>query len=409
MDLNQASQMINWLEAERKRDKATLSTLLERVQGLSNELADQSKRVQELREDLAATQLTANKLAQFDRLFEQLKADLVGEMDRRGESYQKALREAEQLRKVDLEATNRTLADIHKELSRVKSLEDEMSLRRAEDRRLGEQQARIGQRVEDLTVRTEERIQNMIFLEEGRRQDNKRIAQLEEGSASILKRIEALAAKLVLLDENVQRVPLRIAEITQQMADQDKVVEEMRLNDFRRSQEMKSFVEDVGKVVNPLQDFIATSQFNLQRIQELAMANQHSLDGIQGFQNRIEKRQSEVSEMQRISEDRMRKQVEEWQAEQEKRWKRQILTWTEQSQEHDRLHGTWEMRVEQLELASADYARQFKVVWDGLDEFTKVYLSAARQVVETEQATLEKGRPSKIILTGEQVAAARKS
>jgi hypothetical protein len=282
-------------------------------------------------------------------------------------------------------------------------------MRRAEDRRLSEQQARIGQRVEDLAARTEERIQNMIFLEEGRRQDNKRIAQLEEGSASILKRTEALAAKLVLLDENMQRIPLRIAEIMQQVADQDKVVEEMRLNDFRRSQEMKGFVEDVGKVVDPLPDFIATSQLNLQRIQELTTANQHSLDGIQGFQNRIEKRQSEVSEMQRISEERMRKQVEEWQAEQEKRWKRQILTWTEQWQEHDRLHGTWETRVEQLEQASTDYARQFKVVWDGLDEFTKVYLSAARQIVETEQATLEKGRPTKIVLTGEQVAAARKS
>jgi len=409
MDLNQASQMINWLEAERKKDKAALSTLLERVQGLSTELADQSKRVQELREELATTQLTVNRLAQFDRVFEQLRADLIGEMDRRENSYQKALREAEQMRKVDLEATNRAIADTRKELPRIKPLEDEMPMRRAEERRLSEQQARMNQRLEDVAARTEERIQNMIFLEEGRRQDNKRIAQLEEGSTSILKRIEAVAAKLVLLDENVQRVPLRIAEITQQVADQDKVVEEMRLNDFRRSQEMKGFVEDVGKVVNPLPDFIATSQSNLQRIQELGMANQRSLDGIQGFQNRIEKRQSEVSEMQRISEERMKKQVEEWQAEQEKRWKRQTLTWTEQSQEHDRLHGTWETRVEQLEQASADYARQFKVVWDGLDEFTKVYLSAARQVVETGQATLEKGRPSKIILTGEQVAAARKS
>ncbi len=409
MDLNQASQMINWLEAERKKDKAALSTLLERVQGLSNELADQSKRMQELREELAATQLTVNKLSQFDRLFEQLKADLVGEMDRRGESYQKALREAEQMRKVDLEATNRTLADIRKQSPRLKQLEDEMPMRRAEDRRLSEQQARIGQRVEDLTARTEERIQNMIFLEEGRRQDSKRIAQLEEGSASSLKRMEAMAAKTVLLDENVQRIPLRLAEILQRVTDQDKTVEEMRRNDFQRSQEMKGFVEDVGKVVNPLPDFIATSQSNLQRIQELTMANQHSLDEIQSFQNRIEKRQSEVSEMQRISEDRVRKQVEEWQAEQEKRWKRQTLTWTEQWQEHDRLHGTWEVRVEQLEQASADYTRQFKVVWDGLDDFAKVYLSAARQVVEVQQAVLEKGRPSKVILTGEQVAAARKS
>jgi len=409
MDLNQASQMVNWLETERRKDKAALSTLLERVQGLSNELADQSKRMQELRGELAATQLAVNKLSQFDRLFEQLKADLIGEMDRREESYHRAVRDAEQMRKVDLEAANRAIADVRKELPRIKPLEDEMPMRRAEERRLSEQQARTTQRVEDLAARTEERIQNMIFLEEGRRQDSKRIAQLEEGSAGILKRIEPVAAKTVLLDENMQRIPPRLAEILQRVTDQDKTVEEMRRNDFQRSQEMKGFVGDVEKLVNPLPDFIATSQSNLQRIQELTLANQHSLDEIQGFQNRIEKRQSEVSEMQRISEDRMKKQVEEWQAEQEKRWKRQILTWTEQWQEHDRLHGTWETRLENVERILPEYERQFKVVWDGLDDFAKVYLSAARQVVETEQATLEKGRPSKVVLTGEQVAAARKS
>ena len=409
MDLNQASQMINWLETERRKDKAALSTLLERVQSLSNELVDQSKRIQDLQSALADTQLKLNKISQFDRQFEQLRTDLVGEMDRREESYHRVVRDAEQMRKVDLETVNRAIADVRKELPRIKPLEEELPMRRAEERRLSEQQARIGQRVEDLAARTEERIQNMIFLEEGRRQDNRRIAQLEEGSASVLKRIEVVAAKTVLLDENIQRIPPRIVEIAQKAVDQDKVVEEMRRNDFQRTQEMKGFVEDVEKLVNPLPDFIATSQSNLQRIQELTVANQHSLSEIQGFQNRIEKRQSEVSEIQRISEERMKKQVEEWQAEQEKRWKRQILTWTEQWQEHERLHTTWVTRVEQLELASADYARQLKIVWDGLDDFTKIYLSAARQVVETEQATLEKARPTKIVLTGEQVAAARKS
>ena len=409
MDLNQASQMVNWLETERRKDKAALSSLLERVQGLSNELADQSKRMQELRGELAATQMAVNKLSQFDRMFEQLKVDLVGEMDRREESYHRAVRDAEQMRKVDLEASNRAIADVRKELPRIKPLEDEMPMRRAEERRLSDQQARTTQRVEDLSARTEERIQNMIFLEEGRRQDSKRIAQLEEGSTGVLKRIEAVAAKLPLLDDNIQRLPLRIVEVAQKVADQDKVVEEMRRNDFQRSQEMKGFVQDVEKLVDPLPDFIATSQSNLQRIQELGMANQHSLDEIQGFQNRIEKRQSEVSEIQRISEERMKKQVEEWQADQEKRWKRQTLTGTEQWQEHDRLHGTWETRLENAERILPEHERQFKVVWDGLDDFAKVYLSAARQVVETEQATLEKGRPSKVVLTGEQVAAARKS
>ena len=46
--------------------------------------------------EFSTTQALA-KLGQFDKLFEQFKADLDGEMDRRDDAQQKALREAERL------------------------------------------------------------------------------------------------------------------------------------------------------------------------------------------------------------------------------------------------------------------------------------------------------------------------
>jgi DNA repair exonuclease SbcCD ATPase subunit len=396
MDLNQATQMINWLEEERRKDKTALSALQERAQGLASEVAEQSKRVQELQAALATTQLNLNKVAQFDRLFEQYKADLVAEMDRREDAHQKAMRESERLRKIEADGTSRSIAEIRKELPRFKPLEDELPMRRAEERRLGEILTRVSQRVDDLSVRTEERVQTVTYLEEGRRQDNKRIAQLEEIDNNFSKRLDALIGKTALLEENLQRMPPRIEEVIRRTQEQDKVFEELRLNDFRRTQEIKVFTEEVNKAIAPIPDHIA----GYQRTQEVAMAVHRSLEEIKGFQTHIEGRQAEVAEMQRIAEDRQKKQVEEWQTDYEKRWKRQTLTWFEQWQEHDRVHESWEVRLEQVEQELPVYARQFKVVWDGLEEISKVSLSAARQVAEAQQAVLEKGRPVKIAVGG---------
>lgn len=406
MDLNQATQMINWLEEERRKDKMALTTLQERIQGLANEVAEQSRRFQDLQAALATAQAALARVTQFDRLFEQYKADLVAEMDRREAVQQKAMREADRLRKVETDATNRSIAEIRKELPRFKPLEDEVSMRRAEERRLADLLARVSQRLEELTARVDERTQPVAYLEEGRRQDNKRIAQLEESVPNVSRRLDASISKVSLLEESLQRMPPRIEEVIRRVQEQDKVFEELRINDFRRAQEMKAFTEDVNKALAPMPDHIA----GYQRMQEMAMANQRALEEIKSFQPRIEGRQAEMAEMQRVAEERLKKQVEEWQAEQEKRWKRQTLSWFEQWQEHDRLHEPWEARLEKVELVLPEYDRQFKVVWDGLEEIAKVSLAAARQVVEAQQIVLEKGRPSKVILGGgNRTAPAKKS
>ena len=44
-DLTQVTQMLNWLESERRKDKAALATLEQKANGLANELAEQSRRV----------------------------------------------------------------------------------------------------------------------------------------------------------------------------------------------------------------------------------------------------------------------------------------------------------------------------------------------------------------------------
>lgn len=394
-DLNQAMRMIHWLEEERRKDKNQLTALQERAQGLATDLQEMSRRMQALQEEIANARRDITRIPQYDKIFEQFKVDLVAEMDRRETAYQKIVRESDQLRKVENESVNRAITEIRKELPRLKPLEDEVPVRRAEERRLSDLITRLTQRVDQLGVRTEDRVQTVVYLEEGRRQDAKRIAQLEEASVSLLKRIEQWSAKTVLLEENLQRMPPRIAEVIQRVQDQDKMFEEMRLNDFRRSQDIKNFMDEVNQAVGPIPDLVTGYRADHQKMQELASANQQSLDSIQSSRQRIEARQGEVAEMQRIAEERIKKLIEEWQTEQEKRWKRQALVWAEQWQEHDRLHEGWESRLEDTEAKLPEIPAQFKLMWEALDEIGKASVAAARQLAEGHQTALDKARPSK--------------
>jgi len=408
-DLLQVTQMINWLESERRKDKAALATLEQKANGLANELAEQTRRVQELQTALTATQNALSKLPQFEKVLEQFKTDLIGEMDRRDDAQQKSAREAERLRKVELESIGRIITEVRKELPRIKPLEDELPLRRAEDRRLGEVLTRVSQRLDELAVRTEDRVQSVIYLEENRRQDTKRIAELEADVTNFAKRLDTMSGKVTLLDENVQRVPLRLVEFQKRLQEQDKLVEELRTNDFHRAQDMRTFVDEVSKAIAPIPDYLNRYQVDSQKMQEMAIVSQRTIEESKNFQVRLETRQAELGEMQRINEERIKKQIEEWQAEQEKRWKRELVHWTEQWTEHDRLHAPWETRLEAVEHVLPEHTRQLKAVWDGLEELPKAYLAAVRQIVEVQQAWLDGGRPSRPVISTNNRAAAEQS
>ena len=56
MNLNQLTQMVTWLDEERRRDKTDLAKLQQRVESLAAEVAEQARRIQELEQKLARTQ-----------------------------------------------------------------------------------------------------------------------------------------------------------------------------------------------------------------------------------------------------------------------------------------------------------------------------------------------------------------
>lgn len=345
MELTQVSQLLAWLEAERKKDKAMLATLDERVLGLTAETQQQARRIQELDTTLAVTRAMLSKLAQIDRILDEYKVEIKALLDRREDERKKGEREAVRLRAVEIEELNRAITEVKKELPRFGRIEDELPTRRAEEKRLGDLIKHAMLQVETATKQLEERTRGIPYLEEGHRQDIKRIAQLEGDTVEHSKRIESLAAKLQLLEDALNKIPPRFDPLHERMGVQDKIVEEIRVMEFRRQQQMKTWEEELVKFRVQMTKYGDV----LAGLREQAQINQKATAELVAFQEMLRQRAAEIAEVERLFEDRVKRVIEDMQTEHEKRWQKHIARIDERWHDHERQNSEQVQRIEQIE------------------------------------------------------------
>jgi hypothetical protein len=58
--------------------------------------------------------------------------------------------------------------------------------------------------------------------------------------------------------------------------------------------------------------------------------DRQTVASVERFQEQIKREQTQVSELQRLGEERQKRQLEQWQEENEKRWRKELLRWEHQ-------------------------------------------------------------------------------
>jgi hypothetical protein len=101
-----------------------------------------------------------------------------------------------------------------------------------------------------------------------------------------------------------------------------------------RDQDRKRQLEVWQQVLDQQQKAISDYGKQMQRHAEFYEQNRQALAGLEKLQTHLMQRQTEVAEIQRVEEERLKKQLEEWEAEYERRFKHQALetdhAWGEQ-------------------------------------------------------------------------------
>lgn len=384
LTVEQLTQMLRFLEEERRKDRAQLAVLQERLVGQSAEIAELTRRLQELDAAQKATQAGLIKAQKFETLLEEAKTELVAEIDRRDDDQRKAMRDTERVRLLEIEALQRQISEVKKELPRIAVIENDLPGRRAEEKRLGELLQRLQPQIEAASHLVEERTRGVPYLEEGRRQDVKRILALEQEANAQVKRIDGILGKIQVLEDVISRIPPRFEPLTQRLGEHDKELQDLRSADFRVQQQVKAFEQLITQYREQVTDYTAM----MNKLREQAQINQRAEAELQQFQETLRQRTAELGEVERLFEERVKRQFEEFLGEFEKRWAKVPTRLEERWHEHDRLHHDLGKQLEKIEAAPGPLLEQIAQLRAEHEQFLQAFVNAVTGLVDAGRSSL---------------------
>lgn len=378
MDLTQALQTLKWLDEERRKDRAIIAKLEERVQEQKRQSARRASQIEELQASLSRAQSQLSSIDEFEQVVSNYKKELTFQLEQREEEWQKERAEAKRLRRLEHEALKEHLNRVEKELRILPQYDEQLKAGQAEDERMSQKLQELEATVADQGKRIEDSTNTVAYLEERRRSDHRRLTETEQSFLVIQKGIDSLAQKHPVLEQSVQKQATRIDEAMQMARKLEKPIEELRISDFEREQRMQAYVDQAQEVAEELERIREQTHGFIERREEVKRA----LKALEKFRTRIERRQDEMSERQRIAEERVEREWEEWQSGQARQLQKREIVIEQRWQAQEDTNREQMTRLESLESAAKLHREQLGSLWETQRADAYALLNAAQDLYE---------------------------
>ncbi|MFP3854265.1 MAG: hypothetical protein ACLFWD_08235, partial [Anaerolineales bacterium] len=217
--------------------------------------------------------------------------------------------------------------------------------------------------------------------------EGQRVGEAQSDINSLREQLEAVKGNYDLVEDRLRRIETQVGEIEAVEEEQRKTMEAWQENqarkfvDFERQwasweerfQRFEEMADDLDeRMINYAETFRHTKQLQSE---------------LEKVVDRLERRINEITEMQRLSEDRFKQEWRSFQADDTKRWNTYKLTSDERWREHERRHDKMKEQIESLESISEVSSREIDLIKDGADRRLRELLTLARQWVQDEESS----------------------
>ncbi len=363
MDLQQAARMIEWLDEERRRDKGTIALLEERLEQQSELVTQLLRRLDGLEGEQSTMRTTFLPAARENEIAEQLRTEFQQLIEGTESKRLMAEREAERRAEIARESVARMVRDLEERADKLERAIEELPAARVERDRVASALAAVQQRVEDLAKKFEEPERRITFLEEQRRQDSRRISDIQAEIPEMQKLVDSLRPKQEALEAMVLRNERRILEV--QSAERDRreemqqFIEQQTLLIQQRDQQVAELSRSFGAYDEDMRRY-------MERFESWAETHRQMkkiIDDFERISERLGRRINEVAEMQRLSEERFRQEWNDWIADDQKRWKQFTLTNDEAWRNHDKQLDQYREALEAAQAAIEPLKSSIDRMW----------------------------------------------
>ncbi len=345
MDNEQLTQRIEWLDEERRNDKTTIAELQKRLVKLEGALDKRNEEIKDLSSEVTRLSVLVAKVDDFNASLEAHRAEVKKELDAQDTRRKRRENEIQQMREVEIENLNKSLAQLNEKLVVLPRLEDSIRARQDEEARLQRQITEVRKSIDDARQGEEERIRIVRSVEDSHRQDEKRLNDMQGEVAAVRKRNDELRAKQDLVADGQRKLETRVTELMSADAErreaQTAFIEKITHDQMERERTWKDWA-------TRFETFAGTAQEISTRMRELETTSRELDQAQEVFQEmteQIDRRINEITEMQRLGEERFRQEWSTFKADDQKRWTNYTLT---QEEQHRELTRTLDRVTEQL-------------------------------------------------------------
>jgi len=351
MESKQTTQMVSWLDEERRKDKALIVRLEERVSAQAALLEDLARRLQGQESDLQGVRATALNINMFDESISRIRNELAAVADQ----FERKSSDTDLKRVHDLirEGTNKAIEDVRQEV--LARIEREQQPRRAEEERLSRVALELQNYADSLGKNMDEFQRSLTYLEEQRRQDSKRLTDVHSGTTEYAKRIEGLQAKSELLEELARRNERTLTEMSATIVEMQQQRQTSQEQDTIVQAQRERLLSDT---LHRIEENMADYAKQFEQWAESARNMKKSVQEFERIADRVERRFNEVAEMQRLSEERFRHEWDDFQQDDQKRFRQFTLTNEEAWRENNRLTKTMVEDIAKLNEVTNTLAEQ---------------------------------------------------
>lgn len=326
MDDDQVLKRIEWLDDERRKDKTTLSL----VENKTNELAEKTqplpKKLSDIEGELTRIKTILGRIDQFDETILQLRVEAKESLDALEKEIKNREEENAKIRRVELRAIDKSLADIRKELTPIQELQRAIQTRIEEDKRMNRNLDDLVVQIDAVKRSEEEYLRSYRLLEDSRRQDSKRLLDLQGESATLRKHMDDQRGRMELVSTSIKKLETRLNELvsveTERRETQAKFLDEQAIVQVERERTWKAWEVKLDTIVEQTGDV----EMNLQTLDATHRDIRRSQQDLEELTQKVDRRINEMTEIQRLAEERFRQEWVTFKADDQKRWTNYTLT-----------------------------------------------------------------------------------
>ncbi len=392
MESDQVLKQLDWLNDERRKDKDVIAKQGDRITILEGKIAAANQQIKDLNGEITRLSTIIGRLDDFDTEMVQLRVEINQKIDELDKQTKKREEEMEKVRRVEMRSIDTSFAETRQSLEKISGINRSLQARVDEEARLAQRLDELRTKVQDIQRSEEEYMRTYRLMEDGRRQDSKRLVDLQGEVSALRKRSDEQRGEMEIVTSNLRKAEVRLKETLEQNTErqeaQDAFIEKQALQQVEFERTWKEWQAQIEKNERQSEDV----ELQFQSLDSTHSEVKRLKSSVEELQSRVDRRISEITEVQRLAEERFRQEWVTFKADDQKRWTNYTLTQEEQRNELSRNLEKMGDQLMDLKLGLQEIQDIFNQVNEETEKRLQSLLAMTHDWVATYERIIESSR-----------------